>query len=574
MDSLKRRIRDFILRLRFSLDSPPIARDYTNHPLEESTSPLPTELLLQIFVQISVEDLLRCRRVCRAFQAVIDGSPETQYYIELHVSGYKNNNANTTMGAEARLEALQAQQRWWKAPSESVQNPEDFGWASNNSHSQFYDNVWIRCTPTWRCGAAPGYNAIQCICFEQAADGRLLADTWKYSFPYIFEAVAADPSRDRLYGLVMNDGDPRGYRLLTMAMSDGAVLSEQVLEPDALGDHIQVPITMHFEEEIIAVVTESIRASAVRVTLLDHQSGVAIASISRGTRVHSWGDSEHIKLQLITKSCFLLHVMDYGNIITEVYVVAPAAATQPLNIQLVATFEYPTVHIDFDDNKSTCNYYNRSFTVEKSRCGGLMTRNAPPRPFVRSHGSKILFIRRIYGYSSILHCVQLSVFMSAVENSRSSHLLKRAPVHPWKSWGPRNTRCFLDSVSGCHWSYGHQMICRDNTLLDFSSSDIARDLRNAANKGHASTEARQPTLRKGKSFQLWQGPEEHESIQDLDDVVIPGYSGRIVRRATVLRQEMLFFHDIITTLPYRETKIPEDLDGKSRKAHLPFMKVV
>jgi hypothetical protein len=152
--------------------------------------------------------------VCKRFQNIIDETPEIQYAIELHVSGYKNNDKNMFMGASARLNALQAHQQWWKAPRGNNWYREDLDWVHRNFiQNQYYDNVWVRCDrdpDRMDLGDQKRWNQIHCVCFEQAEDGTPIVDQWTLDIPFVFESFTANPAQNELY--LVNSANLDSYK--------------------------------------------------------------------------------------------------------------------------------------------------------------------------------------------------------------------------------------------------------------------------------------------------------------------------------------------------------------------------
>ncbi|KAI0089533.1 hypothetical protein BDY19DRAFT_109088 [Irpex rosettiformis] len=252
-----------------------------------------------------------------------------------------------------------------------------------------------------------------------------------------------------------------------------------------------------------------------------------------------------MSFQLLTKDCFLFHFMEFGKFITEVYTLKPSSAAHEQRIHHIATLQYPELRLAYVRAMG-----HRSFTARRSRCGHL-ARNAPPPPFLRSERTQLLMIHRSYGNSShyaLLHCVPISLFTSLVENMDYSHVSASPSIIPWDSWGPRNSRCFLDKDSCIPANFGHRILRPNFRLLDFNRLEIARDLQRAGKTYPASS--RDP-LRHEKSFRLFRSD---KAFKDLDDVSM-GTNERIVRHPTVIRNDILFDKEIVTMLPYRETRL-------------------
>jgi hypothetical protein len=246
--------------------------------------------------------------------------------------------------------------------------------------------------------------------------------------------------------------------------------------------------------------------------------------------------------------------MEGGRFITEIYIISRLTSTQPPRIQLGATFHYPEARQSY-----VLATGHSSFSVGRSRYG-LMSRNAPPRPFSKqANGVLLLFILRIYGTTGltrILHCIPMSVFISAA----NTFCLSNKPDQPlnmlWDSWGPNNTRCFIDNDAAMPGIYGYQVLLPNFTLLDFNPVSIRRDLHRAGIKMTLTDTSPKLNLSKRKkSSRLLRSDKPAPAGENQEDVEIPEYNGRIIRRPTVIRREALFSQDIITTLPYRETKL-------------------
>ncbi|KAI0797247.1 hypothetical protein BC629DRAFT_1592295 [Irpex lacteus] len=184
MNVYRRRINDYASR-----KSGKSSRSSLPGPRETAGNRLPVELLLQVFVRIpELVDVLHCRAACKQFKQIIDETPEMRYHIELRVLGYEDNDSHTLPGASARLEALEARQRWWRSSHSYTWNCENLGWVHFNFiTNQYYDNLWLRCnldTSRLTLDNIPGVggNEIACMCFEEAEDGTPIVDRWTCGF--------------------------------------------------------------------------------------------------------------------------------------------------------------------------------------------------------------------------------------------------------------------------------------------------------------------------------------------------------------------------------------------------------
>ncbi len=251
-----------------------------------------------------------------------------------------------------------------------------------------------------------------------------------------------------------------------------------------------------------------------------------------------------MSFQLITKSCFLFHFMEFGKFITEVYTLLPSPSTRKPVICHISTFEYPEVRLAYVRAVG-----HNSFTARRLR-NGVLARNAPPSPFLRSEATQLLMVHRTYGNShyALLHCVPILVFTSIVARLRPSKQLPTASVMPWEAWGPHSSRCFLDKDSCVPANFGHRILRPDFTLVDFNRLDIARDLKRA---GKAYPKSDRSATLEEKAVRFLRG---NRSTGQTEDVSV-GANEQIVRHPTVIHNDVLFDRDIVTTLPYRETRL-------------------
>ncbi len=248
------------------------------------------------------------------------------------------------------------------------------------------------------------------------------------------------------------------------------------------------------------------------------------------------------ELQFITETIFLLHVMDGRKFFTEVYVLTMAASSHNEKIHRLATFKYPTVSRACLGTPGMLSCFLGC--GQDNTGSGWLTRNAPPPPFIRSHETPIVTVYRKFRNAQILHYISTSVFTSLAGRQGSIDLSAEPLVFEWKSWGPDNTRCFIETrtfppnecVSA---TFGYKVLQRDLSLLDFNQADIARDLQH---------------------IKLAAAPSKNFS-GSLQDVDIPGTDIRIIRSPTVIPRGEVFDKDIVTTLPYKKMQINWDWDS-------------
>ena len=109
---------------------------------------------------------------------------------------------------------------------------------------------------------------------------------------------------------------------------------------------------------------------------------------------------------------------------------------------------------------------------------------------------------------------------------------------PWEAWGPAYTRCLHNQRGPRPFvAHGSQALHGD-CILDFNQRDIARDVGAMAKlkaRGNQRDTRRRTNAR--------------------DDILVPGFPGRIVVQPTVLPANKIFEKDVKTYLPYRVTKI-------------------
>ncbi|KAH9850916.1 hypothetical protein C2E23DRAFT_904719 [Lenzites betulinus] len=72
----------------------------------------PPELIINIFLELELRSLLRCRQVCRLLRDIIDGDVRVQYKIELAAAGMEDGPPSTLTASE-RLRMLKTRQEAW-----------------------------------------------------------------------------------------------------------------------------------------------------------------------------------------------------------------------------------------------------------------------------------------------------------------------------------------------------------------------------------------------------------------------------------------------------------------------------
>ncbi|KAI0339581.1 hypothetical protein BDW22DRAFT_1431484 [Trametopsis cervina] len=526
-------------------------------PVEPPKPRIPIELLLRIFGQLSIVDVLRCRAACRWFKDVIDNAVEVQYKIELHVAGFRNNDACTDMAMPERLEALKAHTQFWKNPTFSWKS-EDVPWAHGDlRYNHFHENLWVRSLRVGHVEHVWKFNAIQCVAIEPAADGSSVLDHWTLTFPFLFECYMSYPSRGYTLLLDSNNTDvPQRYIIRKVSLSNGTMLSENTVYLEGPNyEHWAGPVIDGSDGEYVSIVRsspvpESDPPSAlIRITILAQADCEVIVDTSI-----TISDNSLIAVQLVRDNCFLLHIMRGGVFHTRVYAVKrkPFPNEDEHSCWLVATFEYPEVQSSFVKDMHDMNF------IVGGSGGGVLSRNVPPRPFIRAADNPPLMVLRWYqredgSQSRVIHVVPLSVYVSAADSFDPSRQEARQTddITKWRAWGPANTRCFLDHKSFLPGNFGHQMLLSDFSLVDFNPLEITRDLNRVAYLPPAVPEA--PRSRRSSMLRALRAVSRTSTL--IDDIEIAGCSGRIVRYATTIAKGEMFSEDVTTSLPYRKTKI-------------------
>ncbi|TFY52154.1 hypothetical protein EVJ58_g10171 [Rhodofomes roseus] len=76
---------------------------------------LPTELIVHVFAELNCADLLRCREVCRLFDAVCKESAVLQYKAELAKAGLEDHPTPRPLSAAERTQLLRKHQAAWSS---------------------------------------------------------------------------------------------------------------------------------------------------------------------------------------------------------------------------------------------------------------------------------------------------------------------------------------------------------------------------------------------------------------------------------------------------------------------------
>lgn len=141
-------------------------------------------------------DLLQ---VCSQFRRIINDFPEIQYKIELYVSGYQDNEANTAMGVTTKLESLLAHLRRGERLQKWAWERIELDWDPNLVEaSHISGNVWLQYIRP--ADPPPRVYKVKCVSIENTLDGTPSVTSWTLSFPrFHSEDCVADSSQNTLY---------------------------------------------------------------------------------------------------------------------------------------------------------------------------------------------------------------------------------------------------------------------------------------------------------------------------------------------------------------------------------------
>lgn len=116
------------------------------------------------------------------------------------------------------------------------------------------------------------------------------------------------------------------------------------------------------------------------------------------------------------------------------------------------------------------------------------------------------------------------------------------------------SRCFIDYTWQILSAYGYRLLFPDMTVMDFNPLDIARHLQRAARTKPPMVPS-SPT--KGPKWRHFRKESKSRAVEP-EDVELSGSAGRIIRRPTTIPRGSMFTEDVVTMLPYRETRLAWD----------------
>ena len=158
-------------------------------------------------------------QVSRQFRHIVDEEPGMQYKIELHASGYADNEANTCTRTTERLKLLRLRQSRWKSPGDCYWERINLGDSRWRESVQAYDNLWATAYIDFdllnpEAGPIRPWhnNVIKFVCFEEETDETLSTDSWTLIFPFTFENIVVHISRGLIYLIDHNLTDQQGHQ--------------------------------------------------------------------------------------------------------------------------------------------------------------------------------------------------------------------------------------------------------------------------------------------------------------------------------------------------------------------------
>ena len=253
--------------------------------------------------------------------------------------------------------------------------------------------------------------------------------------------------------------------------------------------------------------------------------------------------------------------METGRFTTEVYKLVPTSSSPALEIYHVATFEFPRMRRKFARRWS--------FTVTPTHLhGGRLHRNAPPPPFLRAQATPLVVIYRCFVNAVLQHYIPSSVFTSHAERFDPTAQPRGAspPTIQWKSWGPENSRCFVNtklynaSMGHC---FGSQVLLDDLTLLDFNTKILCRDLQRAGVELSKLIANPSIAVAEGQRLRFFRRSEQARVVpQDSEDMYTPGSPPHLITSPTIIPKGRVFEEDIVTVLPYVESQLECDELGQ------------
>ncbi|KAI0769165.1 hypothetical protein BC629DRAFT_794333 [Irpex lacteus] len=252
-----------------------------------------------------------------------------------------------------------------------------------------------------------------------------------------------------------------------------------------------------------------------------------------------------VATQHVDDKTVLLHTMKFGGYGIEVYAVITVEPQICPTLSCLAPFDnsmtklWHAATVELPAVKLNLVTPNNGFITGTSGGGLMPSVTTPERAFLRSVANPLIFLIRYYHnraheITRTTHVFPLSFIQSLVKDFRDTICHQEVA---WNRWGPQNSRCFVDHSSVITGAYGSQILLSDGSMLDFNPQLISHELMRVG---------KSPLFKPRKRLLLGRSSKR--------DVELPE-GGRIVRQPTVLRKGPVFEQDVVTCLPYRETRL-------------------
>lgn len=271
----------------------------------------------------------------------------------------------------------------------------------------------------------------------------------------------------------------------------------------------------------------------------------------------------HFRIHIISECCILLHLMEpKGRCTTEVYTVKKDPVSNKPRAYLAAIYQYPTVRTHLIESELIV--YTTSHNA---------TSLARTIPFFPNVASSVICIRRTYhrhqqGWILVTHLMSGAVFVAAAESFDPKH--ESTTTMSWDVWGPYHAHCSVETSDSNEALQdvlilsGSKVMFSNFTWLDFNPAFITRTLQSAGKRVNSKRSAqmyledRRNTIK--KLLLHFKRAEKKQHLQH-PDVRIPGISGVIVQYPSVIPAGEWFYHDVISTVPYRKIALNEFASG-------------
>ncbi|KAH9937048.1 uncharacterized protein B0H18DRAFT_968898 [Fomitopsis serialis] len=364
---------------------------------------LPTELVAHILADLDCIDLLRCREVCRMFDAVVEDSAVLQYKIELLKAGQEDNHRLGILSAAERLQLLRKHQAAWASLDFSYQKsvPMLIG------HTwELYGGVLAQGTDQSNLNFRQLPSALRSIEEKE----------WKIEgLGFEIRDFSMDPAQDLLVAIQMPDSPTSVFHVHLRNMYTGAphpaapnpaVLTHQ---PDGT----QASYGIQISGDHIGIFVLSANEISNEVVIWNWKTGVCkLRHVLIGLAKRPLNQAE---LQA-------LNIADEPQLLVVDYLAGTGDLVKLEDADFVCAFHYPVM-----------------VAHATQRLDGHHTRTSAP--FYTARGDRLLAISfTVYsileGHTQALLFVRTSTFLSHVDVLKSD--TKRR--FRWDEWGPNQTR--------------------------------------------------------------------------------------------------------------------------------------